>query len=105
MRTLPSIHGKASSMKNHSLWSLLCALVLAVTVAAPVPAVGAVPQETFATPEAAADALMAALKADSNAPLAALFGEEHLGKIIDPDAAAAKATRAQIVGAMQTLRV
>ena len=29
MRTLPSITGKASSMKNHSLWSLLCGIVLA----------------------------------------------------------------------------
>jgi hypothetical protein len=105
MRTLPSIHGKASSMKNHSFLSLLYGIVLALAVATPVAAVAATPQETFATPEAAADALMAALKADSDAPLTALFGEEHKVKLFDPDPAAAKANRARIVESMQTLRV
>ncbi len=105
MRTLPSIHGKASSMKNHSFFSLLYGIVLALAVATPVAAVAATPQETFATPEAAADALMAALKADSDAPLTALFGEEHKVKLFDPDPAAAKANRARIVESMQTLRV
>ena len=61
MRTLPSIHGKASSMKNHSFLSLLYGIVLALAVAPPSAAVAATPQETFATPEAAADALMAGL--------------------------------------------
>jgi hypothetical protein len=105
MRTLPSIHGKASSMKNHSFFSLLYGIVLALAVATPVAAVAATPQETFATPEAAADALMAALKADSDAPLTALFGEEHKVKLFDPDPAAAKANRARIVESMQTLSV
>ena len=105
MRTLPSIHGKASSMKNHSFFSLLYGIVLALAVATPVAAVAATPQETFATPEAAADALMAALKADSDAPLTALFGDEHKVKLFDPDPAAAKANRARIVESMQTLRV
>src|SRR5512145_1601726 len=105
MRTLPSTHGKASSMKNKSLWSVLYGIVLALTMAAPTMGLAATPQETFATPEAAVDALMAALKADSDAPLAALFGEQHKARILDPDPAAAKATRAQIVSAMQTLRV
>jgi hypothetical protein len=84
---------------------LLYGIVLALAVAAPVAAVAATPQETFATPEAAADALMAALKADNDAPLVALFGEEHKVKLFDPDPAAAKANRARIVESMQTLRV
>src|SRR5512139_1410852 len=105
MRTLPTILGKASSMKSHSFLSLLYGIVLALTVAAPIAAVAATPQETFATPEAAADALMAALKADNDAPLTALFGEEHKVKLFDPDPAAAKANRARIVESMQTLRV
>ena len=105
MRTLPSIHGKASSMKNHSFLSLLYGIVLALAVATPVAAVAATPQETFATPEAAVDALAAALKADSDAPLMALFGEEHKARLLDPDPAAAKANRATIVAAMQTLSV
>ena len=92
-------------MKHFSLWSLLSAIVFALTVAAPVAAVAATPQETFATPEAAVDALMAALKADSDAPLVALFGEQHKSKILDPDPASARVTRSTIVGAMQTLRV
>jgi hypothetical protein len=92
-------------MKNHSFLSLLYGIVLALAVATPVAAVAATPQETFATPEAAADALLAALKADSDAPLVALFGEEHKVKLFDPDPAAAKANRARIVASMQTLRV
>jgi hypothetical protein len=104
MRTLPSIHGKASSMKNH-FFSLLYGIVLALAVAAPMAALAAAPQDTFATPEAAADALLAALKADSDAPLTALFGEQHKVKLFDPDPAAAKANRARIVESMQTLRV
>ena len=40
---------------------------------------------------------LAALKADGDAPLTALFGEEHKVKLLDPDPAAAKATRAKIV--------
>jgi hypothetical protein len=92
-------------MKNHSFLSLLYGVVLALAVATPVAAVAAAPQETFATPEAAADALLAALKADSDAPLTALFGEEHKVKLFDPDPAAAKANRARIVESMQTLRV
>lgn len=105
MRTLPSNLGKASSMKIHSFLSLLCGIVLALAVATPINAIAATPQETFATPEAAADALMAALKADNDAPLMALFGEEHKVKLFDPDPAAAKANRARIVESMQTLRV
>ena len=34
-------------------------------------------QKTFATPEAAVDALMAALKADDDAAIVALFGDEY----------------------------
>jgi Protein of unknown function (DUF2950) len=105
MRTFPSTHAKASSMKNHSFRSLLYGIVLALALAAPVAAVAATPQETFATPEAAADALLAALKADSDVPLMALFGDEHKVKLFDPDPAAAKANRARIVESMQTLRV
>jgi len=105
MRTLPSILGKASSMKKHSFLSLLYGIVLALAVATPVAAAAAAPQETFATPEAAVEALAAALKADSDAPLTALFGEEHKARLLDPDPAAAKANRATIVAAMQTLSV
>ena len=68
-------------------WSFLRRLALALMVAVPL-AAAAAPQETFATPEAAVDALMAALKADSDAAMVAIFGEEHKDLVIQSDRAA-----------------
>jgi hypothetical protein len=62
-------------------------------------------QKTFATPEAAADALVAALKADDDAAILALFGAQYKDVLITPDHAANSATRAKMVAAMQTFRV
>ena len=84
--------------------SYLRRLVLALLVAVPL-AAAAAPQETFATPEAAVDALMIALKADSDPAMVAIFGEEHKDLIVTSDRAAGSATRAKILAAMQTLRV
>lgn len=104
MRTFPSTEGKASSMNIARLWSFLHRLALALIVAVPLAATAA-PQETFATPEAAVDALMAALKADSDSAMVAIFGEEHKNLVLTSDRAASSATRAKILAAMQTLRV
>ena len=104
MRTLTSIECKGSPMNTHPVWSLLRRLALALIVAAPL-AAGAAQQETFATPEAAVEALMAALKADSDPAMVALFGEEHKDLIVQSDRAATRATRATALAAMQTLRV
>jgi hypothetical protein len=87
------------------LWSYLSRLALALLLLAIPLAAAAAPQETFATPEAAVDALMAAFKADSDAAVIALFGEEHKAIIVQSDRAAASATRAKLLAAMQTLRV
>jgi hypothetical protein len=95
---------QASFMNIARPWSLLCRLALVFMVTAPLVAVAA-PQETFATPEAAVDALMAALKADSDSDMIAIFGEEHKDLILSSDRAASSATRAKILAAMQTLRV
>ena len=62
-------------------------------------------QKTFATPEAAVDALMAALKADDDAAIIAIFGDAHKDLVVTVDKAANTATRAKIAGAMQTMRV
>jgi len=91
-------------MNLTQFWSFLRRLTLALLVFVPLTAAAA-PQETFATPEAAVDALMAALKADSDAAMVAIFGEEHKSLVIPSDRAAASATRAKIFSAMQTLRV
>ena len=85
------------------IWSLLRRFALALMLASPL-AVFAAPQETFATPEAAVDALMAALKADNDAALVGIFGEEHKDLVVNADRAAASATRAKILAAMQALR-
>jgi Protein of unknown function (DUF2950) len=105
MRTLTSIHTKASSMKNTSLRSFLSSVVLALAVAVPFTSVAATPQETFATPEAAVDALVAAAKADSDAQLLAIFGTEHKDAVMESDRAVASANRAKFVEASQILRV
>jgi Protein of unknown function (DUF2950) len=104
MRTFPSIETEVSAMKIIRLWSLLCRLALALVAVAPLSAAAA-PQETFATPEAAVEALMAALKADSDPAMLAIFGEEHKDLIVSSDPSATSATRAKILAAMQTLHV
>src|SRR4030095_9931786 len=62
-------------------------------------------QQTFATPEAAVDALIAALKADDDAALIAIFGEDHKDLVVSPDRAATSATRAKILAAIQAFHV
>jgi hypothetical protein len=91
-------------MNNSRLWSYLRRLALALLFAVPL-AAAAASQETFATPEAAVDGLMAALKADGDAAMIAIFGEEHKDLVLQSDRAAASATRAKVLAAMQTLRV
>jgi len=104
MHIFPSLENKVPGMNIVGLWSLLRRLALALLVAIPL-AAAAAPQETFATPEAAVDALMAALKTDSDAAMLALFGEEYRDLIVQPDRAATSATRARTLAAMQTMRV
>ena len=62
-------------------------------------------QTTFATPDAAVDAFMAALKANDDATLVAIFGAEHKRLVVTPDDAADTATRAKFLAALQTFRV
>lgn len=76
------------------------ALVLAIPLA-----VSAAEQRTFATPDEAVDALTTALKADDDAALIAIFGDQHKDLIVTPDRAANSATRAKAVTAMQTFRM
>ncbi len=98
------VQSKATAMNVSTVWSILRRFALALLVAFPL-AAAAAPQETFATPEAAVEALMNALKADSDSDMIAIFGEEHKDLIVNADKAASSATRAKILAAMQTLRV
>ena len=74
----------------------LLALPLAVTAAE---------QRTFATPEAAVDALVAALKANDEAALAAIFGDKHKELVDSGDAAQNAAARAKASEALAAFRV
>ena len=104
MRTLTSIEGRASPMNSIRLLSYARRLTLALLLAVPL-AAAAAPQDTYATPEAAIDALMAALKADSDPAMIAIFGEEHKDLLLSSDRAATSATRAKILAAMQAYHV
>jgi hypothetical protein len=69
---------------------LALALLLAVPLASP-----AADQKTFATPEAAVDALTAALKANDEAALLAIFGDKHRNLVDTGDKAHDTAVRAE----------
>jgi hypothetical protein len=76
---------------------------LALIICCSMPAIAtAAEQRTFATPEAAVDALLAALKADDDAALTAIFGDKNKTVIISPDKAANSENRAKAVTALQT---
>src|SRR5205807_10561762 len=49
------------------------------------------------------DALMAALKADDDAAMLAIFGDQHKNLVVTPDRAANAAMRAEVLARMQTL--
>jgi len=76
------------------------ALLLAVPLLA-----SAAEQKTFATPDEAVNALMAALKADDDAALISIFGDKHMDLVASPDRAANSVTRARALTAMQTFRM
>ena len=99
-----SIERRAPPKKLITLGTWLRRLALTLLLAVPV-AASAAPQQTFATPQAAVDALMAAFKADSDAELLAIFGDEYRDLIVHGDRAADSANRARIFASMQTLRV
>jgi len=81
----------------------LRAIALLLLLALP-PMASAAAQQTFATPEAAADALQAAFKADDDAALLALFGEQYKDVIMTPDHAQNSVARERLATAMQNYR-
>ncbi|HWZ70145.1 MAG TPA: DUF2950 domain-containing protein [Casimicrobiaceae bacterium] len=91
----------SNAMHTISILDMIRRLALALVLAMPI-AVLAAEQKTFATPDEAVDALTAALKADDDAAMIAIFGDQHKDLIVTPDRAANSATRAKAVAAMQT---
>ncbi len=98
---LSAIDNASLPMTLISIVTSLCRMALVLLVAFPLGA-SAVERKTFATPEAAVEALEAALKADDDAALLALFGEQHKDLVVTPDRLDNSATRAKLAAAMQT---
>jgi hypothetical protein len=100
----PAITRALDTMNLSANLKLIRRLTFIAFCALPAIAAGA-EQKTFATPEEAVDALLAALKADDDTALFAIFGDTHRTLIGNPDRAASSANRAKAVAAMQTYRL
>lgn len=96
-------HTVVTNMVNDKLSSLAAAArgtALALLLAVPVFGFAA-GQKTFADPEAAVSALIDACKADDDAALIAIFGDQHKSLVVTPDKAENSALRAQTVKALE----
>jgi hypothetical protein len=71
------------------------ALAIALLVLVPCTGVLAAGQRTFATPDAAVEALASALKADNEAELVAIVGEQHRNLVVSGDRAGDKERHAK----------
>src|SRR3954469_10418308 len=92
--TSANLLGKAiDAMHITSLLHGMRRLSLVFLLATPL-AVFAAEQRAFATPDEAVDALVAALKADDDAALVAIFGDKHKALVVTPDKAANSQGRA-----------
>src|SRR5437762_4283384 len=101
MNLAHAIDKVATSMNCFRMTSVVRRLTLVLLLAFPLMTLAA-EQKTFATPEEAVDALMAALKADDDATMLAIFGEQHKNLVVTPDRAANSAMRAEVLARMQT---
>ena len=84
--------------------AILSRLVLLAALAQAL-ACAAADQRAFATPEAAVEALVAALKANDEAALFSIFGSEHRGLVATGDAAQDAVDRAEAVAQVAAFRV
>ena len=91
-------------MHMTSMLDVIRRLALAFLLALPLTAFAA-EQKTFATPDEAVDALLAALKANDDAAIVAIFGDKHKALVVTPDRAANSESRARALAAMQTYRL
>jgi hypothetical protein len=105
MNTLRAITRAMDTMNLRAITLKLIYGFAVMTLCAMPPVATAAEQKTFATPDAAVDALFAALKADDDAALIAIFGDKHKDLLFSPDHAANSQNRAKAVAAMQTYRL
>jgi hypothetical protein len=104
MNIVPSITRAIDTMNLIANLKLVRRFAFIAFCAMPILATGA-EQKTFATPDEGADALLAALKADDDAALVAIFGDKYKSLIVTSDRAANSVMRANIAAAMQTYRL
>jgi hypothetical protein len=96
MRVTPSLFVIGKNVLRRLSMSLLLVLPIAALAVEP---------KSFATPEEAVDALQAAVKANDDAAMVAIFGDKHMDLVTSPDKAANTETRAKAAAAMQTYRL
>ena len=84
--------------------SVLRGLALAMLVSIPLLGIAA-EQKIFASSDEAVSALIDAFKADDDAALVSIFGEQHKRLLISPDKAANSASRAKISAALQAFHM
>jgi hypothetical protein len=101
---MPTFNKVMTAMNAFEIKAGLHRLALVLLVAMPVMSAAA-DQRVFATPEAAVDALTAALKVNDEAALLAIFGSQHRSLVISGDKAQADAARANLAKQLATFRV
>ena len=106
MNNMHAIDKVTTPMNSFGMKALLRRLALLLALLAlPLASTAAVDQETFATPEAAVDALMAALQANDEAALLAIFGDKHRNLVDTGDRARDTTVRAEAAAQLATFRV
>jgi hypothetical protein len=103
MNRMLAIENVMSSIHSSKLIAGLLRLAVALVLAVPL-ASAAADQTTFPTPEAAVDALLAALKANDDAALVAMVGEKHKALVVTSDKADDAARHARAAAYLQTFR-
>jgi len=104
MNPMQAIDKVTTTMNSFGIGTGLRRLALLLLLAIPLVSAAA-DQRTFATPEAAVDALAAALKANDEAALIALFGDKHKNLVGTGDPAADAADRAKVAAQLAAYRV
>ncbi len=101
MHAAPSLLAMGKTMAFVTLRRAVRFVSLSLLLALPIAAL-AVEPKSFATPEQAVDALLAATKADDDAALVAIFGDKHAGLVASADKAQNSANRARVAAALQS---
>jgi Protein of unknown function (DUF2950) len=101
MNNMNAIDIATTPMNAYAIKNLFGRLALLLSLALPLASVAA-DQQTFATPEAAVQALTAALKANDEAQLLAIFGSEHRNLVDTGDRAHDAAVRAEAAAQLAT---